>query len=570
MVAAPLVKIKDAASAGIKKISGSLKNVAKSVVIPVAIAGGMAAAALGGAVSSGMQLEQQQVSMKHFIGATNKDMDSGTVDKTANEYISALRNNANATPFETGEVISAGSRAIAIANGNTKEAMDLVKLSEDMAAASGGTKSISDAIEALADAKVGETERLKEFGFKVSAEDMKSKGFSGVAGELGDFYGGASEKLASTGAGLMSTITGKLKSNFADFGLSIVEKLKPAFEGIIGLVDKASPIMEKFGGQIAENIGNGIKTVTAILPKLISGISALKPVFDTVSAAVIPMFSSIVQTAKTTLPTILPVLQTVFGAIGSVITSAAPIISGLVSGIGTVIQTLAPVFNTVFGGIAQKVGSVMDFIGSKMGFIQEVISTVMPIVSDILTTAWNVISPVIDIAVNVFKILFSVCEKVFPGIQKVITTVWNIIKPIVEGVGNVIGGIAKGFGWIADQFTGDNEKVGANAKGTNNWRGGATWVGEKGAELIDLPKGTRILPHKESVKFASGVASQGYGVPKPVTRAQSAAEKIKQAVHITIAKLADSIIVREDTDIDKIGKSVTDEVAEALKNLVLV
>lgn len=44
-----------------------------------------------------------------------------------------------------------------------------------------------DAIEALGDLKVGETERLKSFGFKVSAEEFKKKGFSGVSGELQDF-----------------------------------------------------------------------------------------------------------------------------------------------------------------------------------------------------------------------------------------------------------------------------------------------------------------------------------------------------------------------------------------------
>ncbi|MFQ9653602.1 MAG: hypothetical protein ACLRZZ_28485 [Enterocloster sp.] len=47
-----------------------------------------------------------------------------------------------------------------------------------MAAASGGTASIMDAIsEALGDLKVGETERLKSFGFEVSAEEFKRRDF---------------------------------------------------------------------------------------------------------------------------------------------------------------------------------------------------------------------------------------------------------------------------------------------------------------------------------------------------------------------------------------------------------
>ncbi|MFQ8731174.1 MAG: hypothetical protein ACLSAC_12385 [Enterocloster bolteae] len=124
-----------------------------------------------------MQLEQQQISIEHFVGATNKELSQADVKAQSQSYIQQLRENANATPFETGEVIQAGSRAISLAGGSTTDAMNLVTLAEDMAAASGGTASIMDAIEALGDLKVGETERLKSFGFKVSAEEFKRRDF---------------------------------------------------------------------------------------------------------------------------------------------------------------------------------------------------------------------------------------------------------------------------------------------------------------------------------------------------------------------------------------------------------
>lgn len=578
LVATPIVKLKDGVSAGISKIKGKIKSISKSVVIPVTIAATVAAAALGGAVKGGMQLEQQQISMEHFIGATNKDADDSTVKKISGEYMNALRQNANSTPFETADVIQAGSRAIAVASGNTKEAMSLVKLAEDMAAASGGTKTIGDAMEALADAKLGETERLKEFGFKVSAEEFDSKGFKGVSKDLGDFYGGAAEKLATSGAGLFSTIKGKLKSNVADIGLGIVDKLKPAMSSVIALIDKASPAMMEFGGKIADGIGKGISVISSLIPKAVSGfqtlqpyisgiVDGIKPIFplmlsfgetmagtaSKIGASFLPVINTVIDNMCKNFTAILPIMQTVFTTIGSILSSAAPIISGLVSGIGTVIQTLAPVFNTIFGGIGEKVGSVIDFIGSKMGFITDIINWAAPMISDVLTTAWSVISPVIDIVISVFKILWSVVEAVFPAIQKMLTNVWGFIKPIVEAIGGVVGGIAKGFGWIADKLTGGgkDKKVGANASGTNNWRGGLTWVGERGPELIDVPKSARILPNKESVSYANNQPKRG----------------LASAVQITIAKLADAIIVREDADIDRIGSVMAQKILEALKNL---
>ena len=590
MVATPIVKLKDGVTAGLSKISSKLKSLAKAA-IPITVAATVTTAALGGVVSSGMQLENQQVSMKHFIGATNKGLDDAGVQKIADEFTQQLRENANATPFETGEVIAAGSRAVSIANGDTKEAMSLVQLAEDMAAASGGTKTIGDAIEALADAKMGETERLKEFGFKVSAEEFEQKGFQGVSNDLQSFFGGAAEKLATTGSGLISTIKGKLKSNIADMGLKIVDKLKPALSGIITLIDTAAPAFEAFGTGLAEKIGSGIEAITAFIPKLTSGFKAIQPTLSSfgasmmgtlqqVSAAVMPAVSSIMQTVQTVLPAILPVIQTVVNTIGQVISAAAPVIAGLVQGIGTVISTLAPVFQVIFDGIGQKVGSVLSFIGSKMGWIQEIIGTVMPVVADILTTAWSVISPIIDIAISVFKVLFNVVQTVFNGIASVISSVWDKIKPVVEGIGNGLSWIADKVGGLFGFGGGGGGETGSNAEGTNNWRGGPTWVGERGPELIDLPRGTRILPNKESVQLASSLqrmraATAAQNAPSPVPanapiRRGGGYSPVSSVIQLTLAKLADTIVVREEADIDKIGEKVAKEVVLAVKNMVPV
>ena len=42
----------------------------------------------------------------------------------------------------------------------------------------------------------------------------------------------------------------------------------------------------------------------------------------------------------------------------------------------------------------------------------------------------------------------------------------------------------------------------ANASGTNNWRGGLTWINEEGGELVNLPRGTQIIPHDVSMEAA--------------------------------------------------------------------
>lgn len=65
-------------------------------------------------------------------------------------------------------------------------------------------------------------------------------------------------------------------------------------------------------------------------------------------------------------------------------------------------------------------------------------------------------------------------------------------------------------------------------------------------EIVDLPRGTRVYPHDESVRMAR---SENKGTV------------------ITIAKLADSIIVREEADIDRIAERIVKKIKETNDNL---
>ena len=88
-VTSPVVKLKDKASSALKSLSGKLKSIGKAVAIPIAAGGAAAVAGVGATVKSGMELEQQQVSMEHFVGATNKGMSQDQVKATTDKYIAA-------------------------------------------------------------------------------------------------------------------------------------------------------------------------------------------------------------------------------------------------------------------------------------------------------------------------------------------------------------------------------------------------------------------------------------------------------------------------------------------------
>lgn len=479
-VAKPMVMIRDKATSAIKKISGSIKSIAKKVTIPIALATG----AVGATVKSGMQLEQQQISMNHFMGVGNKGKSSKEVNAMSNKYLSDLRNNANSTPFETGEVIAAGTRALQIAGGNTKEAMSMVKLAEDMAALNPG-KTVGDAMEALADMNIGEMARLTEFGLKASSKDDPKE----VQKKLEELYTGGAEKLATSGSGLWSTIMGKLKSNLADVGLGMLEPLKPVMEDVISFIDSATPGMLAIGQAITAGLATGIGWI------------------------------------QEQMPTLAPVFSSVFTTIQGVVQTVAPVIGQLIQSLGPIFSALMPIAQTVFSAIGLAV------------------QTAAPIVSNLIQM-W---SPIFANVGSALTSLSSIFSSVFSGIMKVVEKAYNFVKPLIEGIGGAVSGISgvvsSGLGWIAD-------KLGRNATGTKYWRGGLSLVGEHGPELVQMPSGSKVYTNTET---------RAIGNNSHVIDSTTSGQKLTSN-SINIAKLADTIVVREDADIDKIAKALVEKI----------
>lgn len=62
------------------------------------------------------------------------------------------------------------------------------------------------------------------------------------------------------------------------------------------------------------------------------------------------------------------------------------------------------------------------------------------------------------------------------------------------------------------------KEAGQNADGTDYWRGGLTWVGERGPELIDLPQGSKVLSHERSLDLMRRLGRRGdSATPAPVS-----------------------------------------------------
>ena len=207
------------------------------------------------------------------------------------------------------------------------------------------------------------------------------------------------------------------------------------------------------------------------------------------------------------------------------------------------------VFGTYFGvAIGQAVGIIKAFLKSITGFVKGIMSIfdgLIKFITGVFTGNWSKAwDGVKEIFGGAFEGLKSLCK--LP-----MNAVIGMINGAISGI-NKLG--LKIPDWVPEiggkNFSINIPKIPMLAIGTKNWRGGFAQISERGGEIVDLPKGSRVYPHDETVR-----------------KAYSDGAKSSRGSSIVIAKLADTIVVREEADIDKIATRIVDKLSDTSKNL---
>lgn len=206
--------------------------------------------------------------------------------------------------------------------------------------------------------------------------------------------------------------------------------------------------------------------------------------------------------------------------------------------VSAVLNTLGAVFSAVFDNI---VWIVVGFIT----IFADVILTIVNVASDLISFVQNVFTGNWSAAWSNIADIFG---HIFEGIKNVFT---DVIEFLSSGLDSILekAGLASSASANAQ-----GAEIPQHAVGTQWFSGGKTWIHEKGAEIVDLPTGTRIVPHDESLK-------QQYQRGYERGRAQ---QQITPSINI--AKLADSIVVKEQADIDRFAEQIVFKIQQAAIN----
>lgn len=206
-------------------------------------------------------------------------------------------------------------------------------------------------------------------------------------------------------------------------------------------------------------------------------------------------------------------------------------------------ETFGPVVEEIFNFAGEFIVGTFDTIGVAIDALLTMFEGIISFLSGVFKTDWE----------SVWNGCKEFVGTAFSGLADMVKVPINAVISIVNGAISKINSIhftvpewvpgIGGKGWEGLNIP----QIPTLAKGTDNWQGGIVQIGEKGGEIVDLPSGSRVYPHDESVQIARQEARKNFSVK--------------------IAKLADSIVVREETDIDKIAEAIIRKIEEASDNM---
>ncbi|KMO86065.1 hypothetical protein AB840_10000 [Megasphaera cerevisiae DSM 20462] len=188
------------------------------------------------------------------------------------------------------------------------------------------------------------------------------------------------------------------------------------------------------------------------------------------------------------------------------------------------------------------VNAIVPHISGIIEMFQGVIDFVTGVFTGNWEQAWQGVCEIFE---GYFDQIQAICETVLSGIKEA-------INAVISGINNVSVDIPSWVPVVGGKHYQPN--IPYLAQGTEFWQGGPAIINEKniGGEVVNLPQGAQVIPHDNSLKeeYQRGKADAAQG-----------------SSSITIAKLADTIVLREDADIDRIAKKLAEKLhAYAMNN----
>lgn len=369
---------------------------------------------------------------------------------------------------------------------------------------------------------------------------------------------------------------------------NIASALPDAFEAIVPAVGDILPMLLD---TIPDLMAQVLKTGTKLLPKLVPvAVKAVKMIakalVDNVPMLVdtaAEMGRGIFKSIGEAVPWLMPALDAIQEALGELFTGlkGGDAKTTLLAVAKTASQLLVPAINLaksaiktiikVFQQVAPVVAPIIDKIVTLAKKFMEMADVVLPVLGDVFSAVFTnfleTVTPVIDGISTALEGFMDFITGVFTGDWE---QAWQGITDIFGGAFDALVGLAKAplnsvIGLINKAINGINgasfqmpdwspimpgETVGINIPnipmlytGVRNFSGGAAIVGERGPEVVNLPRGADVFNNRETGSIFSRLRDFGEQVVQIVVNAPITVNGpiAKEQAHQAATSLRDEI-----------------------------
>jgi TP901 family phage tail tape measure protein len=220
---------------------------------------------------------------------------------------------------------------------------------------------------------------------------------------------------------------------------------------------------------------------------LIGAWNKIKPAWDSLMN-VIPKLKIAISPALVALDNIFTMAingQGAFEPLIAVLQIVASIFGGVLVGAFIIAA------NVLVGTVVATINVTAAIIIGFLGVLEGIITFLTGVFTGNWEMAWQGIVKIFD---SVFSAIKGIADGILGGVKETINGIIKSINSIQFTVPDIVPGIG------GKTFEGLNIPLFAN--GVENFAGGPAIIHDKGAEIVDLPSGTRVIPHDKSIQAA--------------------------------------------------------------------
>lgn len=287
----------------------------------------------------------------------------------------------------------------------------------------------------------------------------------------------------------------------------------------------------------ANPIGLALLAIAAVVMVVNANWKTFQTVFSTVvnkCAAVIRPFATKVATAFSQISAKARQLASKIMAAFNRVTGSTTAAAGIVS---AVLNTLGAAFVAAFTIASTAVSVAFDVIAGVISTGLDVFNGIIDFITGVFTGNWSA----------AWEAVVSIFDSIISGVSSIFH---NVINDINSALDTLIGKASSASSAAAGAESSGEE---GHWTGSTWFHGGRTLVNEMGPEIVTLPTGAQIIPHSQSLRaeYERGKADGGNN---------------GGGLSINIGSLADTVVVREEADVDKIARAFVFKLKQSAMN----